>query len=480
MFDYLQKFNSLPKDLRDKVSAPETMRSILELERIYKVDLAALVMKIMVKLISLDDLVVILTSESGLSTEQAKSLKDELLLKVFNQVSAHLGLTPSPAPAPVITPAPVSSVKNPEIAAAIKSAGIILPSSDLYERLEKMLETYQKGIRNKIDTRSSLSKKVQFGGLDLSEVEIERIFRTLSGKPITLLPKIPFTPVLSAPAESRAKLDRIIMEAEATSSLAAPSQANPILSGYDLKRSIEEMKKEKKAPLKEIEAPDKINLLSEPEEELLLEAPKPPIETPKPPIEAPKPPIKVQEKAEEKKSEVVEASLPVEAVIEKVAIKTETVKDKIIEPKNEENKDEPIKPLPVNMNFKRPEPIGNESRPRMQDIKPVPKIMSPIEELAFLDVVNFRRLGADAVEITDKIFAKIKLLEKDGYDKMVQGVASWRKSEVNRLYLKIGQEAVFSGTSVRDAVLSRQKQNKIFLNIEEIEAISKLNSRLSF
>jgi hypothetical protein len=95
-------------------------------------------------------------------------------------------------------------------------------------------------------------------------------------------------------------------------------------------------------------------------------------------------------------------------------------------------------------------------------------------------LLNFRRLGEDANVATEKIFAKIKLLEKDGYDKMVQGAKAWWKSEVNRLYLKIGQEAVISGTTLREAIVARQKSNLPCLKLEEIEAISKLNSRLSF
>ena len=75
---------------------------------------------------------------------------------------------------------------------------------------------------------------------------------------------------------------------------------------------------------------------------------------------------------------------------------------------------------------------------------------------------------------------KIKLLEKDGYDKMVSGVKAWRQNEVNRLYIKIGQEALLKDLSLQDVIVERQKRNMPYLKIEEINAISKLNGRLSF
>ena len=116
----------------------------------------------------------------------------------------------------------------------------------------------------------------------------------------------------------------------------------------------------------------------------------------------------------------------------------------------------------------------------MEDIKPVAKAMGPIDELAFLDLTNFRRLSNKADEAVLKIFNKIKLLEKDGYDKMVSGVKAWRQNEVNRLYIKIGQEALLKDLSLQDVIVERQKRNMPYLKIEEINAISKLNGRLSF
>jgi len=56
MLVYLEKFNKLPAAVRNKVSDSRAMAIIEKLEKKYNVSLAALIMKVMVKEIALDDL----------------------------------------------------------------------------------------------------------------------------------------------------------------------------------------------------------------------------------------------------------------------------------------------------------------------------------------------------------------------------------------------------------------------------------------
>jgi hypothetical protein len=106
--------------------------------------------------------------------------------------------------------------------------------------------------------------------------------------------------------------------------------------------------------------------------------------------------------------------------------------------------------------------------------------MGPLEELQFLDLINFRRLGKTPGEITAKIFSKIKFLEREGYEKMVAGVKAWRQSPVNRLYLRLGQEAITKGITLKEALAARQKAGQECLSLEEIEAIVAMNGKLVF
>ena len=532
MFDYLQKFNNLPKSLRDKVSSPEVMRAISDLEIKYLVDLAAVIMKVMTKTLAINDLVEYFVSEFSLSREKAEALKLDILKSIFYSVKDYLGLEPIK--------------KEPDIndfsALLVKEANLSLPSEDLYLRLKNIVNTYLKGVRNLVDTKNSLMKKVEFGGLNLSQSETDRIFRTIRSQELAKTNKIerddkldaslkeevreilkeeiktPLAPIKKELNEklivenkidnqippfnneksSKEKLDKIIMEAEAAAAPLFIKKTNNVESIADEKDAVKVVG----AGL----------LLSKPKSTLLFKDNK---QTLLPKIDKQKLLPELKENTGEKinieprqnpelKNEIkkeaglniavkdnkniitpsVNKDIKVEIpAVEPVTKKENFQKEVINHPK--ENKEDLVKKedyinttVNTNINFNRPQPIS--SKPRMDDIKPVVKIMSPIDELKFLDLINFRRLGENVNETILKIFNKIKLLEKDGYDKMVLGVRAWRQSEVNRLYVKMGQEAIMKGISLKELITDRQKKNQPHLKIEEINAISHLNSRLSF
>lgn len=512
MFDYLQKFNNLPQDLRNKVSTPEAMRFILELEERYRVELAAVVMKVMTKDLTISSLPEHFINEFSLSANSAKSLSEELVAKIFSLVSNYLEI----------------KIKEDlsghfEVDKNIKEAGLILASEELQKRLKNIVLTYKKGVRDKIDTKNSLMKPVEFGGLGLTLIEVEKLFNVLSGKQEKL-----FNNTESDPEKKEVnleKLNKIILEAEGLSG-----------GAYDFKKSLLEKKKVESLPLedKEILLPTQEKSLNLPLEDKEIFLPE--METPlNLPLEEK---VLSLEDSHDNKHELVEKSdskkeglldviekevslinknlsenkkekvndklLSKELVKEKIETKTDQIspeKDNVIIEAKTQAKDqikesvlittpeskkttlkEDVKnePLPINPDFKRPAPSPNFSKPRLDDIKPMPKIMNPVDELRFLTLTNFHRLGETAQEISDKIFQKIKLLEKDGYDRMIQGVRAWHASEVNQLYVKMGREAIMSGISLKDAIILRQQKNLPFLKEIEVEAISKLNSRLIF
>jgi len=469
MFDYLQKFNNLPQDLRNQISSPPVMAALSELENKYRVYLAMIVMKMMIKELAVKNLPAYLASEFDLSPLAADELTRELQAKVLTPVAGYLGfiagksvisakslnkiatvvdkpkdiiskpLPPVNIPMPEIplmakispAPAPDSQAKkqraldiDKDIDLLIKEAGLVLPSEAYVGRLKNILVTYLRGIRNKIDTRNALTKDVEIGGLHLSTPEADRIFKVCDSRGCRLPEN--GGALTSHPAATR--LDKIIATAEKAPSTGGAS------AEYNLKKSLADNQVKVSAAL------DSKHELAMPEKQLNLPRPiqtstPTPKSTPKPtptPTPTPKP----------------------------TPAPTPTVKN-----------------IPF---VSRPAPVSSPSRPQMHDIKPMPKVMGPIEELQFLDLINFRRLGSPPAEITAKIFAKIKLLEKDGYDKMVAGVHAWRLSPVNRLYIGLGQEAIAKGISVKEAVALRQKTDPGSLNMGEIEEIVKLNSRLAF
>jgi hypothetical protein len=430
MFDYLQQFNKLPKDLRDKMSSSEAMASLAALEKKYQTDLAVVVMKVMIKSLTLKDLPFYFVSDFGLEKSAAESLTKELTEKIFIKAADYLGLAKEAKALDLDT----------DINLIIKEAGLVLPSSDLISRFKSILSTYLKGIRSKIAARDALAKPANLGGLSLTASEIDRVFKICEQKTfkslevnIAAVSKIA-APIISPvpPLAPQSRLDKIISSSDGT-----------IAAEYSLKQAIASG---------QIKKPE----LSTLRKELDLPAPKKELNLPL-------------------TQKIVKPAIPVIPLTPVVPIKPILSKTPIT-PVILRPTPPPLRPIAASR------PVVNTSiaKPSMQDIKPVPKIMGPLEELQFLDLLNFRRLGKTPPEITAKVFSKIKLLEADGYDKMVAGVKAWRQSPVNRLYLKMMQEAIVKGLTIKDFALVAQKDSKNYLNLEEIEAILSMNSKLIF
>lgn len=441
MFDYLQQFNNLPKNLRDQVSSSRAMALILELEEKYKVDLAIVVMKLMVKSLSFSNLPTYLSGELLLTPDAANQLIRELKEKLFAPLADYLGLA--------------SAIRaldlDKDIGVIIREAGLVLPSAVAVSRFKNIVATYVRGVRNKIDTRGTLAKDVKIGGLNLSSEEIDRVLKI---------------------CDTRVSKDSVVAPAAAPAARVAPRAplVAPAVSEYNLKQALAkgETKPVVRAPL------DTSHELAESKAQLDLPKPTAPASprstAPTPPIVPPAPSV-----APLKPTVGVKIINPVS----RPASHLESLRPSA-------PKIAPAAPAaPVSLAAARTlagrqAPAPSNIRPQMHDIKPMPKVMGPIEELQFLDIVNFRRLAATPAEITSKILTKIKLLEKDGYDKMVAGVRAWRQSPASRLYLRLGQEAIAQGRPLKEIIDARQNAGQDYLSLDEIKAIVSLNSQLMF
>lgn len=531
MFDYLQKFNTLPANLRESVSSPAAMAVIADLEKKYKIDLAAVVMKVMAKIIPLADLSIYFVSDFSLSQDDAKKLTSELKERLFFSVANYLGFNASYSsivPKTAATPAHLMTVDK-----LIKDTGVTFAGVELNARFKNILATYIKGVRSRIDTRLTLNKDIASGGLGLDHKVVDKIFKLsdelIAGK---TLPsgELKNLPLNEEPAKSGLDKVRALYE--------KPGAARDI--PYDLKAAISTGAiKKPSSPLNlpiPVEAKEK--LLEEPEEELRLAAPviiksvEPvkPVEVksvePVKPVVVPPVIIKPQEPIKEPISKPVNIPvvpiipvIPVAPVVAAAVAAVKTVTP-VIAPTPKINRPPEKKaglfsklfhkevPKKIEPEVKRPvvetkpvEPqVASVASLRMAaasvaptpkvapvivkpvvEVKSVPKVMGPIEELKYLDLVNFRRLGASPLEATEKVESKIRLLEKDGYDKMVSGVLAWREGLINSVYLKMGQESLAKGIPFKQCADNyRLAKNLEFLTWEELEAIIALNSRLMF
>lgn len=480
MFDYLQQFNSLPKDLRDKVSSAGAMAALAELEKRYQVDLAMAVMKVMIKSITIKNLPAYFISDFNLSQTLAENLSKELTDKIFLNVADYLGLQKEAKALDLET----------DINLIIEEAGLFLPSSDSVNRFKSVLSTYLKGVRSKIAARDALTKPVNMGGLNLSPLEVDRVFKVCEQKTFKSI-EVNLETIRKTPSPL-SRLDKIIASADGGAAGSEYNLKQAIASGQVKKLETVPVKpqaqevapvkqKLETAPVKKIIRPnlDTSHELGVPEKQLDLplvaastvlsatKLPTPTVNQEKPVKETLKPaPV----------SQVVKPIKPIQKI--QKPVKKTGFFGRFMKATPEVVRVAPVAPKPIPVS--RPIFAPSISKPAMHDIKPVPKVMGPLEELQFIDLLNFRRLGKTPTEITAKIFSKVKLLEADGYDKMVAGVRAWRQSPVNRLYLKMVQEAIGQGITIKDLALAKQKESKDYLSLEEIEAILAMNSKLAF
>jgi hypothetical protein len=551
MFDYLQKFNTLPVNLRESVSSPAAMAVISDLENKYKIDLAAIVMKVMVKIIPITDLSIYFVSDFSLSKETAQKLTTELKERLFFSAANYLGFNASYSS--IIPKTAAAPVHLMAIEKLIKDTGITFAGVELNSRFKNILATYLKGVRSRIDTRITLNKNIASGGLGLDYKIIDKVFKLADE--LVASQMLPSGELISLPVNPepvKSGLDKVRALYEKT----GETRDIP----YDLKAAISTGTiKKPAAPLNlptPVEAREK--LLEEPEDELRLaaapiivksvEAVKPikPVESEKTTVA----PITIQSKELVKEPILTPVNIPINIpiapvvksvtpiipvtsitpitpVIEAVKLATTikpvapiispitvtpTVKtepkinrpperkegifsrlfhknslEKPVEIKKPIVAVKPIVTVPASIASLRTEaatvnkPVVPVVQKPAVEIKSAPKVMGPIEELRYLDLVNFRRLGSSPIEATEKVEAKIKLLEKDGYDRMVAGVLAWREGEINSIYLKMGQESLSKGIPFKQCADNyRLAKTPGFLFWEEIEAIIALNTSLMF
>jgi hypothetical protein len=135
---------------------------------------------------------------------------------------------------------------------------------------------------------------------------------------------------------------------------------------------------------------------------------------------------------------------------------------------------------PILTDEKSASPFAPIIQPSMVDVRTRPPVVGPIDELRLFNIIDFRRLDPDPQRAAKRLREKIKLLEDESYDKMVEGVRAWRISPLYNLYLAIGHESLTAGKPINDILKSRQAQGQESLSDKEFETIMDLNKDLRF
>ncbi len=112
----------------------------------------------------------------------------------------------------------------------------------------------------------------------------------------------------------------------------------------------------------------------------------------------------------------------------------------------------------------------------VQDVKPVPRLLGPIEELQSMELQQFRRLSKDPQQAADRVKDMMELLTDQGYTKRVEGLKAFQSSPLMKLYASITKQALISGKQVNE-ILAQEPGN---LSKQEYQTLMKLNADLRF
>lgn len=147
--------------------------------------------------------------------------------------------------------------------------------------------------------------------------------------------------------------------------------------------------------------------------------------------------------------------------------------------RREETKKE-ILPPEITPAFRKTNIDSEQDKPHITDIKAPRRTLGPIEELLEFKVKDLRQLSPDPKQVMQMLKGKLDLLEEDSIGKKAQGIQAWKSSEVNDLYLAIGQESLIQEKSIDTIIQERQKNNMSYLTPEEFASVADFNRSLRF
>jgi hypothetical protein len=433
MFDYLQKYQQVPADVRAKLDTPLIRATIKQLEETYRLSLASLLIKIMVKDISPSRLSYYLSENYGLSGDQAQKLTAELQAKILVTVQSYLAkplnapidinqlakggtlkaLTATSQP-PLNQKAGPSSTVNIDLESVLNklvSQQKIFKQPEVINRWRQLAKTFLIGVRNQRAVDDFLSRPLTSGGLGVS-------------------------------ANQKQQLNQQLIEAKELLHRAAEQQvavAPPVKPVDQLinQTAVHDFESDLLASLKKIDNRPRPDLKTE------SELPAPPANN----------------------SKLLEAARPAEKNStddQQVAAVSTDSAPTIVVPIDQRATD------------------NKTGKIRMDDVRFTPKTLTPIDELANLNLKRFRYLGRSPEERTQKIKEKLDMLAEHGYSKRLQGLSAWRQSPLNCLYLQIGQRSIQNCQPAEQLLSKEDNPDNDNLTFNEFIAIMNLNKQIRF
>lgn len=421
MLAYLQKFNNLPAELRRQVSDQAAMAAIEKLEQKYGLALAALVMRVMVKEVAPDDLPAYLLQEN-LTPERAGQLAKELKEKIFSSLGNYLSAGPD-----------VKLVNEP----AVKGAGFFFSPDDEAEiaELSKKIDLAEKTALPTAAMDEKLEEiikraQINFGSTDLAE-RFKQILRT-------------YLRSIRNRLETKATLIKPFLSGGLSFD---QDSAEQVMTLADKIISVKQVRLG--APMPKINPPKAAAAERAARPDIARDAP----------YAFPGKPKSSNEAAPAADLKKLDTGHELPAPPPKSAAAGQ---------------------MPLIRRRFEAENLSAGQKARIEDVKYVPRVMSPLDELKYFDLANFRRLDKEPAKTAEKIKNKINLLEDDGYARKLEGIKAWRFSPLNKLYLSIGQLSISENKPIDVIIEEKKAGGEECLTSDEFKAIMDLNKSLRF
>lgn len=113
---------------------------------------------------------------------------------------------------------------------------------------------------------------------------------------------------------------------------------------------------------------------------------------------------------------------------------------------------------------------GSGNNRLMSDVVAPPLTQNPIDEIKYLNLVDFRRLGKTPEVATQIILNKFNNLKQESIIYYLQGLAAWQQCPLYKIYVKMAGRAVEQNSAIQS------QANE--LTADEVKALISLNSKL--
>ena len=306
------------------------------------------------------------------------------------------------------------------------------------KRFQGVAESFLRDVRGEIETRIVLKREPQIGGLGLDNETVDKLIKVLKEQKPRV--RVPTTQV----SEEDIKKE-VFQKSKQRADIKKTIESSSAILNQDLISAQTRMKGKK---------------------EKFIE------------VRPPKEETKEVESQKKTRPPIIEVSLPEKKIIPSQEVRPlEKPLEKIVpsmEVRPPREKIEDIGPQ------KSQKEIGPQEEPEtQQEITIRSKVYGPADELRTLTLADWRRWGAPQ-QAAARIQDKISLLAEESLLKKAEAIKAWKESEINRLYLKIGEESINNGISVKEVIAKRQQQGQPTLSEEEFDLVVGLNENLRF